>query len=136
MPQILWKDPEAKLTGGLIRIRSGHLRETLASMKSVWGEVGEGLPYRIGFWDQQVADQYRRDERRAKIVGGATTFAILIACMGLFGHASLAVSRRTKEIGVRKSVGATLSDILRFLSRDLALLLLFGNAIAWPWRIL
>ena len=132
MGQVMTVDPGRMLKTGLIRIQADRVSETMDEIKLVWAELGEDLPYRPRFLDEQVASRYRADQRRGKIVGASAAFAILIACMGLFGQASLAVSRRIKEIGVRKTVGATVLDIVNLLSKDLVLLAAVSNLLAWP----
>ena len=76
--------------------------------------------------------QYREEERWGKIVGYASSFAILIACLGLFGLATLTVARRTKEIGIRKVLGANVSNILFMLTNDFGKLVIIGTILAWP----
>jgi len=79
-----------------------------------------------------VDRQYKNEERWGKIVGYASAFANVIACLGLLGLALLAAVRRTKEIGIRKVLGATVANIAALLSKDFLRLVFFANIIAWP----
>ncbi len=76
--------------------------------------------------------QYRDEQRWQRVLTYSASFAIAISCLGLFGLASLAVARRTKEIGIRKALGATVSNIVLLLSKDFVKLILLANLIAWP----
>ncbi len=80
-------------------------------------------PFTFVFLDRQVNGQYQEERRWHQIVWYASGFGILIACLGLFGLASLSVSQRTKEIGIRKVLGASISGIVSMLSREFVVLL-------------
>ena len=115
-----------------VRISPENIPQTIQLIKSIWEQVAANQPFSFSFLDQDIDQQYRQDERWGKIVGYASMFAILIASMGLFGLATLAVSKRTKEIGIRKVLGASVPNIFRMLSNDFGKLVLIANVIAWP----
>lgn len=131
-PALLHMSPEVRLSKALVRLRSDSVSETLDDIRELWPELTGDLAFDFSFQDEDVDRRYRVDDRWARIVATAAGFAIFIACMGLFGQAALAISKRTKEIGIRKVLGAAAHDILALLSRDLVKLVAVSNLIAWP----
>ena len=115
-----------------VRIRSDQLSETLAMLEETWKAIMPSRRFQLSFLDRNLHRQYEREDRWREIVSYSALFAIFISCLGLFGLASLAVVQRTKEIGVRKVLGASESYLVWLLSKDFAKLLLLANAIAWP----
>ncbi len=115
-----------------IRIRPGNVQKTVGLIKETWNEVAPQNPFLFSFLDQDVNRQYQEVEHWSQIVGYASGFAILIACLGLFGLAALSVSRRIKEIGIRKVLGATTADIVFMLSKEYGKIVVLANIIAWP----
>src|SRR5205085_10837020 len=84
------------------------------------------------FLDESIASLYKAEQRTSTIVRIASVLSIFIACMGLFGLATLTVARRTKEIGIRKVLGANVTTIVGLLSKDFATLVLIAAVIAFP----
>jgi len=119
-----------------IRVRPDDLPATLTSLEAAWKEAAPGHPFLFSFLDEDVARQYREVERWGRIVGYASGLTVLIACLGLFGLASLTVTRRTKEIGIRKVLGASAAGIAVMLSREFGGLVAAANLIAWPLAFL
>jgi putative ABC transport system permease protein len=115
-----------------VRIRPDDISGTLASLEKTWGDVSEGRPFQYRFLDDRVAEQYAAEQRWRRIVEYSSIFTILIACIGLFGLTSLAVSKRTREVGIRKVLGASVSRIVTMLTSDFAKLVAIANVIAWP----
>lgn len=116
-----------------VRIEPGNIPATIEFLKQSWEKIAGNQPFNFSFLDEDVDRQYREQERWSGIVGNASRFALLIACLGLFGLAALAVARRTKEIGIRKVLGASSSGIVFMLSGDFGKLVLLANLIAWPF---
>lgn len=116
----------------LVRIRPEDVSGSIALLRETWKKIEPDRPFSIAFLDQQVNRQYHAEQQWLQIVWYASGFGILIACLGLFGLASLSVSQRTKEIGIRKVLGASVSEITALLSREFVLLLTIANLIAWP----
>ena len=122
----------------LARISAERVDETLALLDAMWTQIAPNVPFEWTFLDEHFAAQYRGEERWTQIVMSASLFAIFIACLGAFGLTALAVARRTKEIGIRKILGASVPNIVRLLSREFVLLVGIANVIAWPiawWAI-
>jgi putative ABC transport system permease protein len=121
-----------------VRLTAGDLPGRVALLASAWKAAVPNEPFAYSFLDQNVQDQYQLEERLGKLVTIASGLSIFIACLGLFGLATLAVARRTKEIGIRKVLGASEGQLVHLLSRDFLLLILLAMALAWPvaWYVM
>ena len=124
--------PESGFNRLSIAVQPGRMAETLRSVQDVWGRLAPAVPIRTGFVDESLASLYDADAQRGKIFAGFAVFAVLIACLGLFGLASFSAERRTKEIGMRKVLGASVLDIVRLLVWQFSRPVLIANLIAWP----
>ncbi len=109
-----WNDPWLWMIS--VKIAAERVPETLAHIENTWKEFSPGFPFDFHFIDDLVGSQYRNEERLAKTIGYFAALGIFIACLGLFGLASFLAERRTKEIGVRKVLGASVGEILMLLS--------------------
>jgi putative ABC transport system permease protein len=120
------------------RLHPGDVEATLASMESILLEVDPSHIFEYHFLDEQLARFYEADKRRGELFTAATLFAIFIACLGLFGLAAFTAERRTKEIGIRKVLGATAANIVTLLSKEfiwlVGLALLIGLPVSW-WAV-
>jgi len=106
-----------------------------ASIKYLEQNASEFTPngiFEYQFLDDAFDSQYRNDQRRGSIYKYFTFLAIFISCLGLFGMASFAAEQRTKEIGIRKVIGASVAQIIMLISRDFLKMLLISNLLAWP----
>jgi putative ABC transport system permease protein len=101
-----------------VRLRPGNASVTLAGIESVWEKLTGGAEFSFHFVDERLAGQYRNDQNLEKIVSSATLLAMLIGSLGLYGLVSLAMQNRTKEISIRKVLGATQKSLFILLSRD------------------
>jgi putative ABC transport system permease protein len=101
-------------------------------VKAGWNKFFPGNTFDYFFLDEHFNDQYKADQRFGQVFGLFTGLAILVACMGLFGLASFTTLQRTKEIGIRKVLGASVFNILKLLYREFAMLLLIAFVIASP----
>ncbi|WP_232073964.1 permease prefix domain 2-containing transporter [Spirosoma aureum] len=108
------------------------LKTTLASIEKQWNEVYPENKFDYSFLDDSIAKLYEKEQKTAQLVNLATAIAILISCMGLFGLATFTAEQRTKEIGVRKVLGASVSSIVALLSQDFLKLVLISLIIASP----
>ena len=103
-----------------------------AEVETLWKRLVPSVPYRARFVEDIVHNVYRRDERSAQLFGAFAVLAVVIGCLGLFGLASFTAERRTKEIGIRKVLGARTRDIVRLLVWQFSRPVLIANLIAWP----
>lgn len=102
----------------LIRLRAGEIASSLKAIRTVWDRLTSGEEFDFAFVDQALARQYRADENLRRIVSAASLLAILIGGLGLYGLASLAMQNRTREISIRKVMGATEESLLLLLSKE------------------
>lgn len=116
----------------LVRIRAENVSAALAFLEEEWRKVAPGNAFHYSFFDDQVDAQYRNEERWNRIVGYSGMLAVFIACLGAFGLTALAVARRTREIGIRKVLGAHASGIVALLSTDFVKLVVIASVIAFP----
>jgi putative ABC transport system permease protein len=115
-----------------VRIAPGGVTEALAQIEKIWKEYAPGWPFEYEFLDAELAENYVSEEHLATTTGLFSGLAMLIACLGLFGLASFVVARRTREIGVRKVLGATSGGIVLLISREFLLLVAAAAALALP----
>lgn len=102
----------------MVRLKPGNISATIEKIKTVWEKIAGGEEFAFSFVDQALANQYRSDQNLGKIISIATTLAILIGSLGLYALASLAIQHRTREISIRKVMGATEESLLILLSKD------------------
>jgi putative ABC transport system permease protein len=115
-----------------VRLEANKLQEGIASMKTVWDKVTNGEEFQYDFIDQTLATQYSSEQNLSKIVSIASILAIVIGCMGLFALASLNMENRTKEVSIRKVLGASQGLILTMLSKEYIMLILISMVISIP----
>ncbi len=115
-----------------IRIRPEAPENTLAEIKKIFTQTATGEPFDFYFLDDAFNGLYRNEQRLAAMIGYLEGLAIILGCMGLFGLATYAAQRRSKEIGIRKVLGASVISIIRMLSREFIVLVVISNVIAWP----
>ena len=115
-----------------VRINNADVGGVLDRLRATWREFEPTRPFQYRFLDDAFAAQYQSEERFGQIFGLFAALAILIACLGLFGLAAYTAVQRTKEIGIRKVVGATVPQIVVLLSTDFAKLVLIGFAMGVP----
>jgi putative ABC transport system permease protein len=115
-----------------VRLSSGNIPNVLAQVKNKWKALVPAEPFVYSFMDEEFNNQYRAEQKTGKIFISFAVLAIFIACLGLFGLAAYAAEQRTKEIGIRKVLGATISDITGMLSKDFLKLVLIASVIAFP----
>jgi len=107
-------------------------RESLAALESGFSTVYSDYPFNYSFYDEDLADQYRFQEQLASILRTSGGIAILIACLGMFGLASLSAERRLKELAIRKVLGATTRRLFGSLAREYIYVIILANAIGIP----
>jgi putative ABC transport system permease protein len=116
----------------MIRIRPDAVPQTLSFIDREWHIFAPTKAVRRFFLDDNFGKLYQADERQGEMFGVFVLFAILIACLGLFGLAAFTAGRRTREIGIRKVFGARTSDVVFLLLWQFSIPVLIANAIAWP----
>jgi len=122
----------------LVRLAAGDIADNIAHVRDVWMRLFPDRPFDYSFVDEDVARQYESYTRWLNIMGLSTAFAIIIACLGLFGLAGVNAVNRTREIGIRKVMGAGLTSIFVLLNRQYIGLALIAFALATPisWYIM
>lgn len=115
-----------------VKVSGGNLPATLSALRLAWQQAAPEQAFDYAFLDDNIDRQYRAETRLSQLIGLATGLAIFIACLGLFGIATLTVSQRAKEIGVRKVLGATSAGITGLLAKDFLKLVLLSLVIASP----
>ncbi len=116
----------------VVRIITEDITGTMAQLRKTTKEVLPEFPLDFRFLDEDYDILYRTEYRLGSLAQYSTLLAILISCLGLFGLASYTVEQRTKEIGVRKVLGASVSNIVLHLSKEFAFWVIIANIIAWP----
>ncbi len=106
--------------------------EAIAQAESSWKEAFPGNPFEYFFLDDYFNRQYQNENRFQRLITFFAILAIFVGCLGLFGLSAFTAQKRTKEIGIRKVMGATSTDILKLLSKDFLVLILIANVLAWP----
>jgi len=129
-PQVLEYDDDNRSLS--IKIEAANQAATLGLIKAKWAEIDPSRPFLYSFLDETFDSQYRAEERLSDIFASFTVFAIFIACLGLFGMASYTAEQKTREIGIRKVLGATVPGVITLLSKEFVKLLVVANLVAWP----
>jgi len=115
-----------------LTVEAEDLKRTLAFIEKTWRGLHLGPIFSYRFLDEHFNRQYAAEERVGRIFTTFALLAVLLSCLGLVGLSSFVTTRRTKEIGIRKVLGASVARILRLISREFVLLLAAANLIAWP----
>jgi ABC-type antimicrobial peptide transport system permease subunit len=115
-----------------IKITPGNIPDTLMHIKETSGSYAPDYPYEYSFLDQGIGNLYQAEQKLGRIFGYFAFVAIFVSCLGIFGLASFTAEKRTKEIGIRKILGASVSSIVLLLSKEFSRWILLANIIAWP----
>lgn len=115
-----------------IKLRTNNMAKTQAAIQAVWNRFYPEFAYNANFMEQNIRDFYKQDRQLSFLYKIFAALAIFISCLGLFGLVSLIVAQRTKEIGIRKVLGASISQIVYLFSKEFVLLVLLAFAIAAP----
>lgn len=138
-PMFLTNNKEnGKITTMLIKFPRGDIPSKMAKVEAAWKELAGDKPFDYSFMDEDVARQYHSYEKWTNIMGLSTAFGILIACLGLFGLAGVNAMNRTKEIGIRKVLGAEVGQILFLLNKQYLVITFVAFLIAIPlsWYVM
>jgi putative ABC transport system permease protein len=121
-----------------VKINSTEMKEGLAQLEKVWKEFLPARPFDYQFLSERYRNLYETEQKQSQLFTTFSGLAIFIASLGLFGLATFNTMQRIKEIGIRKILGASVSNILTLLSREIITLILVANLIAWPiaWYVM
>jgi putative ABC transport system permease protein len=114
------------------KVSATDIQSLIKNIESKWKAMAPGMPFSYQFLDESFDNMYRTEQRVGKVALSFAILAIFIACLGLFGLATYMAEQRTKEIGVRKVLGASVSNIVTMLSKDFAKLVLIAAIVAFP----
>ena len=132
-PMIIINNPEARAFRYMfIRISPQTIERTLTFIEQTINRFNPNFPFEYHFLDEDYEQLYRRTERFTQLIQTFTLLAIVISCLGLFGLASYMAEQRTKEIGIRKVMGASVSAMVVLLSKEFARWVCIANILAWP----
>jgi putative ABC transport system permease protein len=115
-----------------VRLQGGRVRETLEALRSRWSAVAPGYPFAYSFLDQRIARYYEQDRRQQTLAVIFSGICLLISCLGLFALALFHIEQRTKEIGIRKAIGASSGSVALLLARKFLFWVALANLFAWP----
>jgi putative ABC transport system permease protein len=131
MPTIFVPKPEINNFYS-IKFKTSDLPQTIAAIQKIWNEYFPSNPFNYFFLDESFNNQYKADEQFGEVFGLFALLAIVIACFGLLSLSAYNVLQRTKEIGIRKTLGASVQHLLFILSKDFVGLVLTGFVVAIP----
>lgn len=126
---MLSNDPQRNIC---LRIRQDDIESTLDYIEEKWNEFCPTFPFEYTFLDDSLNEQYVAEQKIGRVFTYFSVLCIFIACLGLFGLASYTAEQRTKEISIRKVMGASVSNIVFILTKEFSLWVLLANIIAWP----
>lgn len=137
-PQLFYRPAVLEPLRIFVRLQPGNPGSKLALLNHAWKELAPDAPFEYSFVDEKFDNFYKNETRWSSIAGWAGGISIFLACLGLFGLAALAAVNRTKEIGIRKVLGATITQVVGLLSKDFVKLIMAALVIATPlaWYIM
>jgi putative ABC transport system permease protein len=115
-----------------VRLQGGRIRETIEALRSRWSAFAPGYPFAYSFLDHRFAQFYEQDQRQQKLAVIFSSLCLLISCLGLFALALFHIEQRTKEIGIRKAIGASSGSVALLLTRKFLFWVALANVFAWP----
>lgn len=131
-PMLLSMSPDQRFHHILVKVQPEDIPKTITQLKSSWQVVRPDKPFQFSFLDEDLQQQYVSESRWGKVISAATVLAMLIAFLGLFGLVALSLAERTKEIGIRKVLGASIATIITSFSKDFLLLVFISTLIVSP----
>jgi putative ABC transport system permease protein len=127
-----WNNPVTSIDYFTVRVRSADLAQTLNALKKIHERFDQTTPFEFNFLDDRLKDFYQADMRMGKIFALSAGMAIMIACMGVLGLVTFSAQQRTREIGVRKVLGASEGQIVYLLSKEYSHLVILATLLASP----
>jgi putative ABC transport system permease protein len=116
----------------IVDVKSSRYSDLIANLKKTWSKINPNSPFAYSFLDQDFQKNYEKEERTSQLIRYFTLIAIVIACLGLFGLATFTAEQRIKEIGVRKVLGASVSQVVTLLSKDFMKLVAISIVLSSP----
>ena len=129
-PMIFWQRPNYNALS--IKINSAAMKEGLAQLEKVWKSFLPARPFDYQFLSERYRSLYQAEQKQSQLFTAFAGLAIFIASLGLFGLATFNTLQRIKEIGIRKVLGASIPNILTLLSKEIIILIIAANVVAWP----
>ena len=123
-PQVLFKVA--------VKLKAGATKEGIAHIQNIWAQFAPGYPLEYQFMDETYGKMYESETKLSDLLSIFTIMAIVVGCLGLFGLAAFSAEQRTKEIGIRKVLGASLANIIGLLSKNFLLMVVIASLIAFP----
>ncbi|UCC41245.1 MAG: ABC transporter permease [Candidatus Aminicenantes bacterium] len=130
-PLILLQNPQ-RIRYACARVKADDISGTIGFTEGLWNKFAAGFPFKYDFLDDRLSRLYRAEQRVGTLFNYFTSLSIFIACLGLFGLSSFTAEQRTKEIGIRKVLGASIPNILLLLTKEFTKLVLVASFLAWP----
>jgi putative ABC transport system permease protein len=127
LTQVDWGYSEISL-----RLKNNNTTQTIAKIEDAWKKLVPDAAFEYKFLDEHFAELYKADQQVSEVVGILATLAVVVSCLGLFGLASFSAERRTREIGIRRVLGASAKGVVGLMSQDFLKLVLLANVLAWP----
>ncbi len=131
-PAVMFKSVDFAPSKIMVRVTPDDIPGTIGMIGDIWPDIAPERPFEYYFLDADFNRQYQSDEKWGRIIVYSAILAVLISAIGLLGVTTLALSRRTKEIGIRKVLGATVSGIVRSVNNEFVFLIVIANLLAWP----
>tara|TARA_R110000765_G_scaffold124293_6_gene221466 strand:+ start:11 stop:1306 length:1296 start_codon:yes stop_codon:yes gene_type:complete len=131
-PMTFFMSRQQNLTYGFVKVSPANMANSFAAIESAWKKLEPNAEFLGSFVDENIDRTFKQEKTTAKMIASGSIIAILLSCMGLFAMSLLIVSQRTKEIGIRKVVGASVTSITYILTKDFLKLVLIAFVIASP----
>ena len=116
----------------IARLQLENIRASVQSIERIWEEIAPGVPFEYSFLDERIEAQYTSEKNLTTLFFVFSALAILIACLGLFGLAAYTAEQRTREIGIRKTLGASVPSLIVLMVKDFVKWVAIASVIAWP----
>lgn len=116
----------------IVDVKTSNYAGLISAFQKLWNKINANSPFGYSFLDQDFQKNYEKEERTSQLIQYFTFIAVVIACLGLFGLTTFTAEQRTKEIGVRKVLGASASQIVKLLSKDFLKLVMVAILLSWP----
>ncbi len=115
-----------------VKLNGADIQNTIKHLENCWTQIAPAFPFEFSFLDENLDKLYKSQANLSKLIGYFSILAIFIACLGMFALSSFTAEQKTKEIGIRKVLGASTPGIVTLLSKEFLKLVLFANLFAWP----